>query len=149
GDRRRSGARGRGRRTTGAGRDRRRPARRRGRTRRDGRRGRARARLLRDRPRPDRTRRPLRARRVRRGRALSAISVRGLRKSYGSAEAVRGIDFEIQAGEVFGLLGPNGAGKTTTIEILEGYRDRSGGDVEVLGVDPQHAGRARPEQVGV
>ena len=66
---------------------------------------------------------------------------RGLRKSYGAHEAVRGIDFEIGAGEVFGLLGPNGAGKTTTIEILEGYRDRDGGEVEVLGEDPQ---RARP-----
>ena len=73
---------------------------------------------------------------------MNAVSVRGLRKSYGSAEAVRGIDFEIPTGEVFGLLGPNGAGKTTTIEILEGYRERSGGEVEVLGVDPERAGRS-------
>ncbi len=78
-----------------------------------------------------------------------AVRVRGLRKSYGTHEALRGIDFEIRAGEVFGLLGPNGAGKTTTIEILEGYRDRSAGEVEVLGVDPQHAGRAWRERVGV
>jgi len=80
---------------------------------------------------------------------VSAVSVRGLRKSYGSTEAVRGIDFEIQAGEVFGLLGPNGAGKTTTIEIIEGYRNRTGGEVEVLGVDPQQAGRAWREKLGV
>jgi ABC-2 type transport system ATP-binding protein len=66
----------------------------------------------------------------------AAISVRGLRKSYGEHEAVSGIDFEVGSGEVFGFLGPNGAGKTTTIEILEGYRERSGGEVEVLGVDP-------------
>jgi ABC-2 type transport system ATP-binding protein len=79
----------------------------------------------------------------------AAVSVRGLRKSYGGTEAVRGIDFEIATGEVFGLLGPNGAGKTTTIEILEGYRDRSGGEVEVLGVDPQQAGRAWREKLGV
>ena len=71
---------------------------------------------------------------------MSAVRVAGLRKSYGAHEAVRGIDFEIGAGEVFGLLGPNGAGKTTTIEILEGYRDRDGGEVEVLGEDPQRAG---------
>ena len=64
---------------------------------------------------------------------MSAVRVSGLRKRYGDNEAVRGIDFEIRAGEVFGLLGPNGAGKTTTIEILEGYRDRDGGEVEVLG----------------
>jgi len=80
---------------------------------------------------------------------VTAVSVRGLRKSYGSAEAVRGIDFEIRAGEVFGLLWPNGAGKTTTIEILEGYRNRSGGEVEVLGVDPQQAGRAWREKLGI
>ena len=80
---------------------------------------------------------------------MNAVSVRGLRKSYGSAEAVRGIDFEIRTGEVFGLLGPNGAGKTTTIEILEGYRDRTAGEVEVLGADPQRAGRAWREKLGV
>jgi ABC-2 type transport system ATP-binding protein len=80
---------------------------------------------------------------------VNAISVRGLRKTYGSTEAVRGIDFEIRTGEVFGLLGPNGAGKTTTIEILEGYRERSGGEVEVLGVDPQRGGRAWRERLGV
>jgi ABC-2 type transport system ATP-binding protein len=80
---------------------------------------------------------------------VNAVSVRGLRKRYGSAEAVRGIDFEIPTGEVFGLLGPNGAGKTTTIEILEGYRERSGGEVEVLGVDPQRGGRAWRERLGV
>ena len=73
----------------------------------------------------------------------------GLRKSYGSHEAVRGIDFEIAAGEVFGLLGPNGAGKTTTIEILEGYRKRDAGEVEVLGADPQKATGAWRERVGV
>ena len=61
---------------------------------------------------------------------MPAVSVKDLRKTYGSHEAVRGIDFEIQAGEVFGLLGPNGAGKTTTVEILEGYRTRDGGTVE-------------------
>jgi ABC-2 type transport system ATP-binding protein len=77
------------------------------------------------------------------------VRVRGLRKSYGSQEAVRGIDFEIGAGEVFGLLGPNGAGKTTTVEILEGYRDRTAGDVEVLGEDPQRAGTSWRERLGV
>jgi ABC-2 type transport system ATP-binding protein len=67
----------------------------------------------------------------------AAIRVTGLRKAYGANEAVRGVDFEVQRGEVFGLLGPNGAGKTTTVEILEGYRERTGGDVSVLGFDPQ------------
>ena len=80
---------------------------------------------------------------------MSAISVRDLRKSYGTYEALRGISFEIEEGEVFGLLGPNGAGKTTTIEILEGYRTRDGGDVEVLGFDPGRAGSAFRERIGV
>jgi ABC-2 type transport system ATP-binding protein len=80
---------------------------------------------------------------------VSAIAVRGLRKSYGALEAVRGIDFEVQRGEVFGLLGPNGAGKTTTVEILEGYRRRDAGEVEVLGTDPAHAGGDWREQIGV
>ncbi len=79
----------------------------------------------------------------------AAIRVSGLVKSYGSHEAVKGIDFEIGAGEVFGLLGPNGAGKTTTIEILEGYRERDGGEVEVLGVDPARGDRAWRERLGV
>ena len=80
---------------------------------------------------------------------MTAIAVRGLRKSYGALEAVGGIDFEVQRGEVFGLLGPNGAGKTTTVEILEGYRKRDGGEVEVLGTDPARAGGDWREQIGV
>ena len=80
---------------------------------------------------------------------MSAVSVSELKKSYGNVEAVRGISFEIQAGEVFGLLGPNGAGKTTTVEILEGYRHRDAGAVEVLGQDPQRAGSAWRERIGV
>jgi ABC-2 type transport system ATP-binding protein len=80
---------------------------------------------------------------------VSAISVRGLRKTYGGLEAVRGIDFEIEEGEVFGLLGPNGAGKTTTVEILEGYRRRDSGEVTVLGHDPQDPGREFRERIGV
>jgi ABC-2 type transport system ATP-binding protein len=79
----------------------------------------------------------------------AAIRVSGLRKSYGEHEAVRGIDFEIAAGEVFGFLGPNGAGKTTTIEILEGYRERDGGEVSVFGVDPAQATRAWRNRVGL
>ena len=81
--------------------------------------------------------------------AVSAISVRGLRKSYGSLEAVQGVDFEIETGEVFGLLGPNGAGKTTTVEILEGYRSRDGGEVSVLGHDPGSPGRDFRERIGI
>ena len=80
---------------------------------------------------------------------MSAVRVRGLRKSYGDVEALRGIDFDIEAGEVFGLLGPNGAGKTTTVEILEGYRTHDAGEVEVLGIDPQRAGPALRERIGV
>jgi ABC-2 type transport system ATP-binding protein len=80
---------------------------------------------------------------------MSAIAVRDLRKSYGALEAVRGISFDVQEGEVFGILGPNGAGKTTTVEILEGYRKRDGGSVEVLGVDPARAGGDWRERIGV
>ena len=80
---------------------------------------------------------------------MSAISVRGLRKAYGSLEAVRGVDFEIEEGEVFGLLGPNGAGKTTTVEILEGYRRRDAGEVTVLGHDPEKPGREFRQRIGV
>jgi ABC-2 type transport system ATP-binding protein len=76
------------------------------------------------------------------------ISVRGLRKSYDGFEAVRGIDLEIGAGEIFAFIGPNGAGKTTTVEILEGYRTRSAGEVSVLGIDPQQADRAWRNRVG-
>jgi ABC-2 type transport system ATP-binding protein len=78
-----------------------------------------------------------------------AIAVRGLRKAYGEHEAVRGIDFEVRRGEVFGLLGPNGAGKTTTVEVLEGYRARSAGEVSVLGVDPQTRAKDLRERVGI
>jgi ABC-2 type transport system ATP-binding protein len=81
--------------------------------------------------------------------AEPVISIRGLRKSYGDAEAVRGIDLEVRAGEVFAFLGPNGAGKTTTVEILEGYRERSAGEVSVLGEDPWHAGREWRERIGI
>jgi ABC-2 type transport system ATP-binding protein len=80
---------------------------------------------------------------------VSAISVRELRKSYGPHEALRGISFQIAEGEVFGLLGPNGAGKTTTVEILEGYRERDAGEVEVLGFDPAGAARGFRERIGV
>ncbi|MDP9262497.1 MAG: ABC transporter ATP-binding protein [Actinomycetota bacterium] len=80
---------------------------------------------------------------------MSAISVRGLHMSYGNLEAVRGVDFEILEGEVFGLLGPNGAGKTTTVEILEGYRKRTAGEVTVLGHDPQDPGPEFRQRIGV
>ncbi|HEY2355675.1 MAG TPA: ABC transporter ATP-binding protein [Gaiellaceae bacterium] len=80
---------------------------------------------------------------------MPAIEVSGLRKSYGGVEAVRGVDFTIEAGEVFGLLGPNGAGKTTTVEILEGYRKRDAGEVRVLGHDPERPGRDFRERIGV
>ncbi len=78
-----------------------------------------------------------------------AIEVRGLRKSYGDFEAVRGIDFAVRRGEIFGLLGPNGAGKTTTVEILEGYRPRTRGQVAVLGYDPGERPRALRERIGI
>jgi ABC-2 type transport system ATP-binding protein len=80
---------------------------------------------------------------------VTAISVEGLHKSYGHHEAVRGITFQIEEGEVFGLLGPNGAGKTTTVEILEGYRERDGGRVDVLGFDPADAEQEYRERIGV
>ncbi len=79
----------------------------------------------------------------------SAIQVENLRKSYDGTEALRGVSFEVRAGEVFGLLGPNGAGKTTAVEILEGYRTRDSGDVSVLGHDPATAPRALRERIGV
>ncbi|HEX2427730.1 MAG TPA: ABC transporter ATP-binding protein [Gaiellaceae bacterium] len=79
----------------------------------------------------------------------NAIVVHELTKSYGTVEALRGISFDVAEGEVFGLLGPNGAGKTTAVEILEGYRDRDGGDAIVLGVDPSESPRALRERIGV
>ncbi|MCC6343643.1 MAG: ABC transporter ATP-binding protein [Bryobacterales bacterium] len=77
------------------------------------------------------------------------MEVRGLRKSYGDLEAVRGIDFEVHPGEVFGLLGPNGAGKTTTVEILEGLRPRTHGQVRVLGLDPASQSMEIKDRIGV
>ena len=77
------------------------------------------------------------------------ISVRGLRKSYGDLEAVQGIDLEVERGEVFAFLGPNGAGKTTTVEILEGYREPTAGEVSVLGVNPGSPTRAWRERIGI
>lgn len=79
----------------------------------------------------------------------TAIEVRGLRKRYGDFEAVKGIDLDVDQGEILAFLGPNGAGKTTTIEILEGYRDRDGGEVSVLGVDPASAPLSWRDQVGI
>ena len=81
--------------------------------------------------------------------AEAAITVRGLVKRYGDLTAVGGIDVDIPAGEVFALLGPNGAGKTTTVEILEGFRLRDGGEVRVLGEDPQRAGRDWRTRIGI
>jgi ABC-2 type transport system ATP-binding protein len=80
---------------------------------------------------------------------VPAVRVRGLRKSYGGREAVRGIDLEVRRGEVFALVGPNGAGKTTTVEILEGYRPRSRGQVSVLGHDPERRERRLRERIGI
>jgi ABC-2 type transport system ATP-binding protein len=80
---------------------------------------------------------------------MSAIAVEDLRKRYGELEAVRGITFVVPEGKVFALLGPNGAGKTTTVEICEGFRDRTGGRVSVLGHDPAHGGRALKGRIGI
>jgi ABC-2 type transport system ATP-binding protein len=80
---------------------------------------------------------------------VPAIEVRGLTKSYGAHQAVRGIDFSVARGEVFGLLGPNGAGKTTTVEVLEGYRTRDGGTVSVLGHDPGTRSADLRSRVGI
>jgi ABC-2 type transport system ATP-binding protein len=79
----------------------------------------------------------------------TAIDVRGLRKSYGAVEAVRGVDITIAAGEVFALLGPNGAGKTTIVEILEGHRQRDAGNISVLGFDPARRERAMKQRIGI
>ena len=78
-----------------------------------------------------------------------AIEVRGLRKSYGKTEAVRGVDLRVSKGEVFALLGPNGAGKTTIVEILEGHLDRTAGEVSVLGYDPGRGERALKQRIGI
>ncbi len=80
---------------------------------------------------------------------MAAIAVKDLRKSYGDLEAVAGVSFEVEQGQVFALLGPNGAGKTTTVEILEGYRRRSSGEASVLGHDPEHGGRELRSRVGI
>jgi ABC-2 type transport system ATP-binding protein len=80
---------------------------------------------------------------------VSAIEVSGLKKSYGPREVLHGVSFRVEPGEVFALLGPNGAGKTTTVEILEGYRGRDEGTVQVLGTDPAHAGSDFRERIGI
>ena len=77
------------------------------------------------------------------------VTVRDLRKTYGGTDVLGGVTFDIERGETFALLGPNGAGKSTTIEILEGYRDRSGGEASVLGVDPRHGGTDWKARLGI
>src|SRR3954467_8394759 len=79
----------------------------------------------------------------------AVIAVAGLRKAYGDIEAVRGLDLEVRRGEIFAFLGPNGAGKTTTVEILEGYRPATAGEVRVLGEDPAHPSRGWRERLGI
>ena len=79
----------------------------------------------------------------------NAVEIRNLKKNYGETHAVAGVDLDVYQGEVFALLGPNGAGKTTTIEILEGYRDRDGGNVSVLGEDPARAGLSWRNKIGI
>ena len=88
---------------------------------------------------------------VRRGERLGvpAVEVTGLVKRYGPLEAVRGVDFTVEDGEVFALLGPNGAGKTTILEILEGYRTPTSGTATVLGLDPGQESRALRERIGI
>ncbi|MHB1908411.1 MAG: ABC transporter ATP-binding protein [Nitrososphaerales archaeon] len=80
---------------------------------------------------------------------MSAIIVHDLAKSYGSLQAVKGVSFEVRAGEIFSILGPNGAGKTTTIEILEGLREKDSGEIQVLGLDPWKQGYALHRKIGV
>ena len=81
--------------------------------------------------------------------ADAAIEVDGLHKAYGSFEAVRGVSLRVERGEIFAFLGPNGAGKTTTVEILEGFRKRSAGEVRVLGIDPEHGDRDWRARIGI
>jgi ABC-2 type transport system ATP-binding protein len=80
---------------------------------------------------------------------MPAVTIRNLVKNYGDVQAVRGVDLTIEHGEVFALLGPNGAGKTTIVEILEGFRERTSGDVEVLGFDPERNKRDYKERIGI
>ena len=81
--------------------------------------------------------------------AMSVVTVHGLTKQYGELSAVAGVDLTINQGEIFSLLGPNGAGKTTTVEILEGFRPRTSGNVSVLGVDPNHGDSAWRNRIGI
>jgi ABC-2 type transport system ATP-binding protein len=80
---------------------------------------------------------------------VAAIEVRDLTKTYGDNQAVRGLSFTVEEGEVFAVVGPDGAGKTTTVAILEGHRQRTSGQVDVLGFDPATGGRAYRERIGI